>query len=381
MKKRIILGLPTIYGLGELLKENLQYLGFEVIDLSFDYKGFTYKNVGQRILNFLHKTFLNDKSYKDQLRFAAHQAQIMERLELMKTPADYALIIRPDTYAKEVLQVIKSNATMMIGYQWDGMARYPWIDKLVPLFDRFFVFDPMDVQQKEPAREYLGNFYFTLPRVYETPVTQKGGAYFVGDFSRERVCFLQSLEPWLAKAGLHTDFNLHSGKRRRLKVPVPGLELSNKAISYEQNLEKAKRAKVLIDITAPCHKGLSLRFFEAICYQKKMITTNSAVLQYDFYHPDNIFIHGVDDLTELAAFLGKPYQVLNPDITRKYAFTNWIRYVLDMAPFTVLGVPAMAGGSVSVRETVSGIHNKETKFGTVGKRSIHSVTNNLPLHR
>ena len=57
MKKRIILGLPAVYGIGELLRENLQYLGYEVIDLSFDYKAFSYKSGYQRAVNFLRKTF------------------------------------------------------------------------------------------------------------------------------------------------------------------------------------------------------------------------------------------------------------------------------------------------------------------------------------
>ncbi|SDZ75878.1 hypothetical protein SAMN05192529_101277 [Arachidicoccus rhizosphaerae] len=342
MKKRIILGLPTIYGLGSLLKENLEYLGFEVIDISFDYKGFRYKNLSQRIFNFFHKVFLKDRSYKDKLRFEAHQAEIMEKLADLKPKADYALIIRPDTYSKAVLESIKEKAVVMAGYQWDGLDRYPWAEKRIPMFDRFFVFDPMDVQGGAPVRRYLGNFYFTLPRVFETPVTQKAGAYFVGDYSRERVQFLQSLQPLLAGANMLPDFNLFSGKKRRLKQAVPGLKLSAAAISYEQNLEKVKKASVLIDITAPCHKGLSLRFFEAICYEKKIITNNSSVASYDFYHPDNIFIYGVDDLSGLTRFLEKPYKALPQEISRKYAFTNWIRYVLDMAPYTPISAPQSA---------------------------------------
>ena len=333
MKKRIILGLPAVYGIGELLRENLQYLGYEVIDLSFDYKAFSYKSGYQRAVNFLRKTFLGDKSYKDRLRFAVHRQQILDKLAGMQFPADYALIIRPETYSTEVLESIKNKAKTLVGYQWDGMSRFPWVEKLIPFFDRFFVFDPADRLGGDDSRKYLGNFFFTLPRLYETPVTQKGGAYYVGGFSRARLRILSELQPALQAAGVLSDFSLHSRKPRNLHIAVPGLKVSKEICTYEKNLEQAKKAKVLIDITAACHQGLSLRFFESICYQKKLITTNPSVVRHDFYHRDNIFIYGMDDIRDLPAFLARPYQEQSPDLTRKYAFDNWIRYALDIPPY------------------------------------------------
>ena len=69
MKKRIILGLPTDNSINSAIQSNLESLGFEVINVSFDIANFKYKNFGQRIHNFFRKTFLKDKNFKKRLKY------------------------------------------------------------------------------------------------------------------------------------------------------------------------------------------------------------------------------------------------------------------------------------------------------------------------
>jgi len=339
MNKKIILGLPAVYGLGTLIKSNLQMLGFDVIDLSFDYKGFKYKNFNQRLVNFFRKTILKDKSYKDKLRFTAQKHLLDEKLALLTQNADYALIIRPDTYSPEVLDIIKNKSKHLIGYQWDGMDRFPWIEKYISIFDKFFVFDPEDINFNGLDLSYLGNFYFTLPKLLAVKTTASTGAYFVGSFNRDRKDILEVLAPLLTEAGIPTRFYLYSKKMRKTELHNKHFTLTQNISSYEINIEQVKSSSVLIDITICTHKGLSLRFYEALCYGKKIITNNDSVKQYEFYHPDNIFIYGKDDLDTLITFLNKPYRAIDPLVREKYSFDNWIRFALNIPPFQVIPLP------------------------------------------
>jgi len=339
MNKKIILGLPAVYGLGNLIKDNLQILGFEVIDLSFDYKGFKYKNFNQRLINFIQKTIFKDKSYKDKLRFAAQKHLMDKKLTLLKEKADYAIVIRPDTYPPEVLAQIKNKSNYLIGYQWDGMGRFPWIEKYIPIFDRFFIFDPSDVHFNNLNLPFIGNFYFTIPELLATRQAVATGAYFVGSFNRDRKEILETLSPILISAGISTKFFLYSRKSRKAEEGNKSFTLTQKIKTYEENIEEVKSSSILVDITICAHRGLSLRFYEALCFEKKIITNNNSVKDYDFYHPDNIFIYGHDDINSLISFINKPYKTIDPIIKEKYSFDNWVRYALNIQPFQPITAP------------------------------------------
>lgn len=93
-----------------------------------------------------------------------------------------------------------------------------------------------------------------------------------------------------------------------------------------ENLEFVKKSDVLLDFVDPRHAGLSIRFFEGMYYKKKVITDNKMVRNYDFYHPDNIFVldNNYEDIME---FLKIPYYEISEMIVKSYGFSNWIEMV------------------------------------------------------
>lgn len=87
------------------------------------------------------------------------------------------------------------------------------------------------------------------------------------------------------------------------------------------------------------HSGLSFRFFEGLYHEKKVITDNIFVKNYDFYHPDNIFITDYKKFDGLKEFLEKPYFPVDQKIVSKYGFDNWIRYVLNLPNYEPINLP------------------------------------------
>ncbi|CAD7286423.1 hypothetical protein [Campylobacter suis] len=115
------------------------------------------------------------------------------------------------------------------------------------------------------------------------------------------------------------------------------ITFTEKTLTYRENLENVKKSKVLVDFVIDVHHGLSLRTFEALGYNKKLITTNKTIKYYDLYNPNNIFILD-NNFEEIDDFLAKPY-IIDEQIRSKYGFGNWIRYVLDIHLYETIKLP------------------------------------------
>src|SRR5690606_14540183 len=123
------------------------------------------------------------------------------------------------------------------------------------------------------------------------------------------------------------------------------LNTTSEKWTYEENLKLVYNANILIDINNRIHNGLSFRVFEAIGFQKKLITTSDAIKTYDFYHPNNFFVWGHHTKQELDEFLEAPFVPLPADIREKYGFANWARYLLDMDDCIPIVLPKCNGES------------------------------------
>ena len=79
------------------------------------------------------------------------------------------------------------------------------------------------------------------------------------------------------------------------------IEKNKERIPYSEYLDIVKKSKCIIDVVVEGQSGLSLRPMEALFFEKKLITNNASVRDYDFYDKNNIFIYGVDD--DLNSFM------------------------------------------------------------------------------
>lgn len=151
---------------------------------------------------------------------------------------------------------------------------------------------------------------------------------------------IAELSEFLVRIGYTPDIYVVTHPRDNIK-PYENTKINflKKGISYEENICKMKDADVLVDFINGKHCGLSFRTFEAMGYDKKLITTNAEIIKYDFYNPNNIFVLNNDNLAKLNEFLEKPYEPLPVEIKQKYSFTNWIRYVFDEKPYQEINLP------------------------------------------
>lgn len=326
--KKIILIIPPDFGVYQVIEQNLRYMGFEqvtVISPLFRYK------TKDRIHNFIQKTFLGNKDYKKQLIDDYYTAEVSQTLSSFAPKSiDYAIVIRPDKLDLNTIEKIHNTAHKVVAYQWDGLARFPKVFKVINQFVRFFVFDLEDYhlyKDRYPNLLPCTNFYFDIPE--EEVALNSKEVLYVGVYIKDRIQSLIRVVNALSQYDLTLNINLFYGR----KTPPffhPHITFFSKGLNYAQYLTLTKKAAVLLDIKTVDHNGLSFRIFEAIKYQKKLITDNKSIKLYDFYHPNNFYVVENDLFEGLSDFLESDFVPLSEDIRQKYSFTNWVKNILEI---------------------------------------------------
>lgn len=96
-------------------------------------------------------------------------------------------------------------------------------------------------------------------------------------------------------------------------------------IPYNIYLQFLKESKAVLDISSGNQTGLTLRVMEALFLEKKLITNNKDIKNYQFYNSNNIFIIGEDNLDNLKNFIKKDYEPVAKELIEYYDFNNWLK--------------------------------------------------------
>lgn len=226
----------------------------------------------------------------------------------------------------------------MVGYQWDGFKIFSHAKKCVKHFGRFYVFAPEDVDYAK-NRTPITNFYFDyLPE--RTKITSGKSIYFFGTYIIYRMEMIALFTETIKKLGYEPNINILASRYDNTeKYKNTDIQFLTQGISFKENIQNAKDADILVHFVNGKHSGLSFRTFDAIGYDKKLITTNADIKKYDFYNSNNFFILHQNNLHELEDFLNRPYVMPEKHINEKYSFTNWLHCVLDIEPYQKIELP------------------------------------------
>lgn len=157
---------------------------------------------------------------------------------------------------------------------------------------------------------------FDLPSQKQPNVTTD--IYYIGR-DKNRLKDLIYYRDQFQKTGLNVDFHIVPNRNHSI--------LKNKncrpAIPYSQVISNIEKSKAIFDFYEDPYMGLSLRPLEALQFQKKLITNNKNITNYDFYNPNNIFVIGKDNLNSISDFLSSPF-VDTSDMVHNYCFDRWI---------------------------------------------------------
>ncbi|GGF17116.1 hypothetical protein [Flavobacterium limi] len=288
------------------------------IDASkFKYK---YKSVFDRLGNTFDKLVLK-KNRKHQ----AQEEFIVQQIKKLGHQ-DVILFIRPDKISKKAHLEIKKQTDKYLTYIYDSCRRFP-IDHLpYGTFDEIFSFDLIDVQKY--------NFTFIPNYIYlekkERVIDNTNGNIFIVISIDERFDFLNKMADYLSNHSVPFKF-IAVGKKAPQNCNQ-NIIYSRRTLLPEDLNEDFENSKIFLDLIRKDHNGLSFRIFEALAMQRKIITTNASIKDYDFYNPNNILV--LDENTEInisPEFLTKPYEPLDEKIYYKYTIENWVNTVFKLS--------------------------------------------------
>ena len=313
--------------LSKVFEENLYKEGYDLeILFKEQFKQFRLTFL-QKIINIICRVFFKVNNYPikaDEENFKNFCKKSLKNLPQKKF--DYCLIIRGDLIPEFVINHARSISNKMVDFQLDGLSVSSKILDYQKYFDRIFVFDPEDVKKyPEAALHFLPNCYFGEP---DFSIPSEIDLLYIGQYLDERNVQLKNLHQYLEEHQL--SYTSHTSLYRgRCFEPLHPKVLQHKtSTSYEGNLDFVKKSKIIIDFKRKEHNGLSLRFFEAMQYGKKIITDNVSVKNNEFYHPNNIFVTDFVHLDGILEFIQKPYHPLPETLIEQYGFKNWIKVIL-----------------------------------------------------
>lgn len=311
-KEILVVGQDTV-GIIDIILEGIStytpyqydYFNFELI-----WKQFKYRSIWHRIENFVSKntTGINfKKQFYDQ--------QVTQAIDNLQEHYKMIFLIRPDLLHDHHLEMLRKKTSNMVAYYWDTMEFFPRKQQIIKYFTRILSFDPPDCKQY--GFEFIPNFYF-----FESGSSEiKYQVYNLSSVdSRKPV--LESIASQLDQLNISYLFKGYDGR------PFKNRYIQHTfLVPYKRMLEEMAQCEVVLDIQKKGQSGLTFRPFEALGLNKKLITTNPNIKEYDFYNANNISIIDISDPKLDIRIFSNQYQPVPEHIRTKYHLRNWIKQV------------------------------------------------------
>jgi len=326
-KKILFLSVKT-FGLEEKIKNKLKSLGAEV-DLyderpsnSIFVKGLIRlkRNIYENRITNYYKKLLELTKDKEYDFLFVNKGEVVPSFFLERFSVSH-----PNTYK--------------IFYTWDSLKNNPNQSLILGFFDDKYTFDSEDATELDIKLRPL----FFLDTFRKIPKFEKQNSeydlLFLGTAHSDRYILTNKIIDWCNKNNL-TSYSFFYLQSRLVyffkKFFDPTFKhfdykrLSFKSLSTDEIYELYKKSNVILDINHPNQNGLTMRTFEAIGANRKLITTNQKVKNYSFYNPDNILVIDRDDFNIDKSFFIKPYQELPKVMYENLSLEGWLKEIFKM---------------------------------------------------
>lgn len=203
-------------------------------------------------------------------------------------------------------QLSKRDDIVMVLLLVDPMSRINSFDKEKFMFFRnglILTFDPRNAEANH--FHLLESYYSMLPA---EPVHEpRESVYFCGA-DKGRLEMIHRVYEVLSQRGIDCDFHVQIPKSRKKERKHPGIGYFLDSIPYQHVINQIGGCSCILDLTQAHQSGVTIRYFEAVCYNKKLLTDNPYVKELPFYDPE--YIQVFDDPESIdAEWIKKPVDV------------------------------------------------------------------------
>ena len=174
----------------------------------------------------------------------------------------------------------------------DPMARIYVNDKpKFKYFDQIYSFDPAD--SKTCGFNFLSSYYSKFDIHCDGEINT--GVYFCGA-DKGRIDNLLKIYETLTNNGIECSFHVRNVSKKKQKYS-DSIHYFSKAIAYSDVVNELNKFSCLLDLTQSNQAGVTIRYYEAVCYNKKLLTDNAFVKELPFYNPEYMKVFkSVDDI-------------------------------------------------------------------------------------
>lgn len=326
--KRILFIAPAFFGYERKIVEKMIALGAKV-DF-FDERSI--KSSFERALLKINPKIFHKKTIN-------YYNQVIEKVS--KFDYDYVFVIKCEMMPIKIIKLLKSlfrNATFCL-YLYDSLENIKGITVKLEYFDRVLSFDIEDTCKS--SRMIFRPLFF-IDDYKKDFIQQKEYEFdmsFIGTIHSDRYKVIRAIKEMMDKNQYKYYFYCYLQSKfmyyfyKLIKREFNDVKKEDFRFTKIHSNEIAKiinKTKVILDVQHPKQTGLTMRTIEMIGMNKKLITTNQCIRQYDFYNPENITVIDRHTVVIPEGFLDKPYQKIQEDIYNKYSLENWILDVLGV---------------------------------------------------
>jgi hypothetical protein len=303
------------WGFNNHIATTLEKKGHTVHHIDFNTFTYKYPNFLFKYYNFILKTV-----FKQNLKNIHYGTEIIKRLKEIDEIQDIILTIKGDFIDPKSILKLKQFTKKSVAFFNDSSSRCPKIIRVIPNFDEVFSFE------KEDCKKY--NLKFITNWIYSNQSKNQQSI----DYQIFNISSKDKRSPIISKIT-----TVLKEKKINYKVIVfdkenkdrdPNIEYTTEHISLSEVNNYIHHSQVLLDIIRKGQKGLTFRVFESIGLEKKLITTNTDIKNYDFYNPKNILIIDEKNPNIPLDFFDNEYEKIPEEVLKKYTLEGWINQVL-----------------------------------------------------
>ena len=332
MRERVLLIAPKFFGYYQKIANEITKLGYKVDYINDEpndsniYKAIA--RVNKKILSYSIHKYFNNIVLPQVETISYNKILVIGGMTFSFTPNMI-----------HVLRKLNKNAKFYL-YQWDSERNLPYVTKIHKYFDHIFTFDRYDASFKPEVYKFLPLFYTnTYKKIGDMNVTSyKYDCMYVGTAHPRKYKEITQMSEKLNKVFKNQYIYQYMPSKLKYiyhKFFSPEYKhakystFKTKKLSSKQMFELLQKSRCVLDAPQAGQSGITMRTIECLGAKKKLITSNSDIINYDFYCPENIYIYD-GDFDFNSVFFNKGYKNIDQNIYEKYSLRNWIKTIFEI---------------------------------------------------
>jgi len=101
-------------------------------------------------------------------------------------------------------------------------------------------------------------------------------------------------------------------------------------VGYSENIRMVQSSKYILEINQKDQEGLTLRTLEAMFFERKLITNNQSLKNYDFYDESRVFIYDSNiEPQKFKTFMSQEFKPIEDDSLDRYRAESFLKKILS----------------------------------------------------